>query len=219
MASDMPGGDSARRGEETRQRILVAAREEFVDLGLAGARMQRIADRAQVNKAMLHYYFGSKEQLYESVLVETLSQLLGGMVRLVTDESLPVEARLQRFLEEFLAFLAQHPELPRLVILETLTGSDRIPRLFVEAQQRVGALGAVPLLELLRQGSESGVLRPVDPRQTVASAMSLVAFYFVASPVIQAALHIGEEERQLFLADRGQHVVDLFLHGVLAPRS
>ena len=217
--NDKAGRDTPRRGEATRQRVLAAAREEFADLGLAGARMQRIADRARVNKAMLHYYFGGKEELYECVLVETLSQLLAGMVKLVTDESLPVEARLRRFLEAYLAFLSQHPELPRLIILETLTGGDRVPRLFVEAQRQVDALRAEQLLQLLREGIEAGVLRRVDPRQTVVSAISLVAFYFVASPVIQAALHLGEEERRRFLAERGQHVVDLFLHGVLAPRS
>ena len=211
--------ESPGRGEATRQRILEAAREEFVDQGLAGARMQRIADRAQVNKAMLHYYFEGKERLYEAVLVETLSEFLAGMVKLVVDESLPVEVRLRRFVEAYFEFLSRHPQLPRLAIMETLTGGDRLPRLFVEAQERVDALGARPLLEMLRHGSETGVLRDVDPRQTVASAVSLVAFYFIASPVLHAALHIEEKERQRFLAERGQHVVDLFLHGVLAPRS
>ena len=219
MTEPLSGTKPATRGEDTRQRILEAARVEFVDQGLAGARMQRIADRAEVNKAMLHYYFRSKERLYEAVLVETLSQLLAGMVKLVADESLPVVVRLGRFLEAYFAFLARHPQLPRLIIMETLTGGERLPRLFVEAQQRVDALGARPLLEMLRYGTETGVLRDVDPRQTVASAVSLVAFYFIASPVLHAALHIDEEERQRFLSERGPHVVDLFLHGVLAPRS
>ncbi len=71
--------------ENTEQKILNAAREEFINTGLKGARMQEIADRAGVNKALLHYYFRSKEKLYEAAIREVGETLWGSIEKEMLD--------------------------------------------------------------------------------------------------------------------------------------
>lgn len=93
-------------GEATRARILAAAREEFAQHGLAGARVDRIADLARANKAQLYAYFGNKEALFDAVFTESLEGIVNAVPMTGTD--LPGYA--VRLYDEYL----RHPELVRL---------------------------------------------------------------------------------------------------------
>ena len=78
----------AKKGKDsnTEGKILIAARQVFIEKGLAGARMQDIADRAEINKAMLHYYFKNKEMLFELIFKETAGRLFPHFEKLMDSD-------------------------------------------------------------------------------------------------------------------------------------
>jgi TetR/AcrR family transcriptional regulator len=96
------------RSAETRTRILEAALQEFSAHGLAGARMDKIADAASVNKALLYYYFDSKEKLYDAALEMISAKIRDRTMAVFLRDSSPGERLLRLALDHFDRILTQH---------------------------------------------------------------------------------------------------------------
>jgi len=201
---------------DTRERILKAATEVFVEKGLAGARMQEIADHAGVNKAMLHYYFRSKEHLYESVITTTIANVMTEVRGVLQDEGLSFEERIARFIGAYFDALKDHTYMPRLVMQDLMVGGQRVVQYFRKAAEQAGFLGGVPVLGILEEGIECKELRKIDPKQAIVSLVSMVAFYFLGRPIFSGVLGLSDEDQKRFFEERKRHVTDLFLHGVMA---
>src|SRR5215211_4165762 len=92
-------------------RILAAAALEFAARGYAGARVDRIAARARVNKAMLYYHFGSKQSLYRTLLGATFAALAARLQAIAADTS-PAPAQLEGAVEAVATFVIEHPHFP-----------------------------------------------------------------------------------------------------------
>jgi len=203
----------------TRERILDAATEVFVERGFAGARMQEIADRAEVNKAMLHYYFTDKDHLYETVLVSMARSLFEGVRTTFSDEALAPAERLRRAIETYFDFIAAHPEFPKLILQDVVTGGATTAEVFCKAQEAANFLGAKPALDRIERDVAAGRLRPVDSKQSIISLVGMVVFYFAAQPLMSRILDLDDRDQERFLAERKRNVIDVFLHGVLPPEA
>ena len=124
---------SVRDAEATRQRILDAALTEFADKGLAGARIDVIADAARSNKRMIYYYFDGKEQLYIAVLEHAYIDMRRQEAALALDAQKPVEA-IRALVHFKFDYYAAHPWLVGLLNGENMLGakflrqSKRLPR-------------------------------------------------------------------------------------------
>lgn len=101
----------------TEQRIFSAASEVFEEKGYTGARMQEIADRAGINKALLHYYFRTKEQLFRAVFQVLLKKMFEKIFSIFTQE-IPFKEKLRLFLDEHIEFLVKNPKLPIFLLNE-----------------------------------------------------------------------------------------------------
>ena len=106
------------------QRILVSAREIFHKRGFEGARMQEIADKAGINKALLHYYFRSKEKLFDAVFDEALKALLPKVKELLNAE-LPLFDKIKYFTENYITLLMKNMYLPVFVINEMYQNPEK----------------------------------------------------------------------------------------------
>lgn len=164
-----PGGD----GRETETRILDAAEQTFARLGFAGASTQEIAEQAGVTKAMIHYYFDSKERLYRAVLDRILFELY----RLVQDSTISSDDRVTRldvFVRGFFDYVARHPHFGRL----TYMGSGDEGRYF----DNLVTTFFQPLFEkgvkFIEEGAAEGIFRPVDARQLLLSIYTVTMGYF-----------------------------------------
>src|SRR5215217_7859489 len=102
-------------------RILVAAAAEFSERGYAGARVDRIARRARVNKAMLYYHFGSKQALYRILLLGTFSAAAAELRTIAEGDGSPAQ-KLERLVAGFAAFIESHPHLPAIMLREVAEG-------------------------------------------------------------------------------------------------
>ena len=191
---------------ETRERILTAAHLVFLRHGTAGARMQEIADEAGVNKALLHYYFGSKARLADAVFVRAAGELFPRLFGILASEQ-PIEQKVRMLVPMYIDFLGPRPYLPVYVMHELHAHPDRLQRLFAEK-------GPAPLDTLRRQIDErvaAGEMRPIAAEEFVVNLISMIVFPFMARPALEALLRIDRAKWDAFLDARRTSVPEFFL--------
>ena len=172
-----------RDAAETRAAILEAAMREFAEEGMAGARMEAIADSAGVNKALLHYYFRDKERLYGAALDHVFANLSQRMLEVLGRDLLP-QKKIMAYASAHFDFVAASPIYPRLVQREMMRagrhGSPHMRRIAKRYLQPVAA----KVMALLREGMASGQFRQVDPLHFVLSLIAMNVFYFSSATMI-----------------------------------
>jgi len=161
----------------TETKILEAAKSVFLEFGLYGARMHTIADRAGINKALLHYYFRTKEKLFDRVFESALDRYFSNM-DVMSDERLDFIERVHRLADRFLDFLTEYPQMALFLIKEVSTNES----LFIERIER-HQKGNITLLKALIEAKESGQIHIKDPLLFFVQLISLCTYPFVAKPL------------------------------------
>src|SRR5512133_3072005 len=114
--------------KQTEERIFDAATEVFEEKGLAGARMQNIADRAGINKALLHYYYRTKDHLFEAVFTALAKKVFSRFTP-IFDDKMSIEEKIRFFFREHIEFLRKNPRLPGFILNEINNNPGRIKKL------------------------------------------------------------------------------------------
>jgi AcrR family transcriptional regulator len=183
----------------TEQKIIEAAESVFLADGYAGARMQQIADKAGINKAMLHYYFRSKDKLFELVFRHKMKQFVPQITHTLQDEQIPFLDKLDRFVMLYLEMLRKNPSLP-LFILSTM---NRNPDLMVHFKQEVGQT----IVRVMQAEIKKGNIRPVDPHQFMLTLVGMCIFPFLARPVFVGIFNLDQKAYAAIIAERHLHVM------------
>lgn len=196
-------------GSSTRMRIISAARAEFAQYGQAGARVDRIARSAGINKAMIYYHFSSKAQLYRAV-IQSHFELIG---RRLKTELLPesdLETSLTAVATTYAALLADAHDFRALMLRELAQPSDVLLDGLAELIRDTG----VPqrLLEAFAKEQREGRFRAVDFRHALVSFMSMNFGYILLYPLSDRILQI--DDRRKFIEQRPAEIVSLFLDGL-----
>jgi TetR/AcrR family transcriptional regulator len=195
----------------TARRIVATAEQIFAEQGLAGARMDEIARAAKVNKALLYYYFRSKEELFHFVLETLLSQL---RARVGAQGAAPVSPskRLAAVIDNFFDFVQRHPNYPRLIQRVMMTRGPNLEWIVSEYSKPLH----IRLIGLLEEGISAGEFRRVDTQNTALTVVSIMVFYFSAAPVLSRILgHDPLQPREV--AQRRKAVHDFLEHGLFRP--
>ena len=168
------------RAAQTRSEILRVAADKFAAAGLAGARMEAIAHAAGVNKALLYYYFKSKEGLYSAVLEEHLKEFSR---RAQDTLSAPgaARAKILRFVSLHFDFVSARPYYPLLFQHLLLTGGAQFRRLLRKYLLPVGK----GLIGVISEGIRGGEFRPVDPSHMAISIVGVTVHYFSSAPMMR----------------------------------
>lgn len=202
---------------DTEQRILDAAHLVFVRRGTAGARMQEIADEAGVNKALLHYYFRSKDRLADAVFQRVARGIFGRLSE-AAGSDIELEEKVRQIIAIYLDQLSKTPYVPGYVISELNQHPERA-RQFFDAARPAGDAGTVPpfLAKVAAQIAErvrAGAMRPIAPQQFIANLVSLCVFPFAARPMLEAILGLDDRAFKAFVAERKAGLADFFLGGL-----
>ena len=207
----------------TEQRILDAAHAVFLRAGTAGARMQEIADEAGVNKALLHYYFRSKDRLAQAVFQRAAARLFPSVLQILASDA-ELEEKVQRVIGHYLDHLSQTPYLAGYVICELNQHPDRITQYLqaiatATANPRDGAAGAMQraravLEQQLKSAARAGTLRPISTEQFLVNLLGLCIFPFAARPILAALLGIDDAAFRRFIAHRRKELPHFFLRAL-----
>jgi TetR/AcrR family transcriptional regulator len=172
----------ADRSAETRARILDAALKEFAANGLAGTRTEQIATAAGVNKALLYYYFESKEKLYAATIEMVSSRVRDRSMAIFLLEASPGERLLRAALDHFDRILTQREfqSLMQQEMMRLHKGEQGELPIIVK---RIFAPLQAMFFSMVREGIASGELINVDWMQIILSALGSNVFYFLSAPV------------------------------------
>jgi AcrR family transcriptional regulator len=189
----------ARPPRVSPDRILAAAAAEFAARGFAGARVDRIARSARVNKAMLYYHFHNKKTLYRTVLRQMFAAAaarLGG----IAAADLPAPEKLERIIAAIAAHITEHAMMPNIMLREIAEGGAHLDR------ETLAALAAIPraVAGVVAQGVADGAFRDVHPIFAYFSILAPIVVYLGGTP-------IRREMADLQLMDAQQLDPDLFI--------
>jgi len=189
------------RDDTAHDRILQVAAEIFYRKGLAGARMQEIGDAAGVNKAMLHYYFKTKAQLFETVFQRALGLFLGGLAHVFT-APLPLRQKITAYIDYCVDELQANPSVAVFIIHELHQRPERL------TEQLAGPLATHMATFRAQWHTES--LHP-DPSGATADRLftdmvSLCVYPFLAKPLLQHLLEKSDSAYAGFLQERKESI-------------
>ena len=205
-----PTAAPARADQETRERILDAADRVFTRKGTASGRTQEIADEAGVNKALVHYYFGTKAALADAIFARALGTLVPRIFGILADPGRGIEQKVPAIVKEQIDFHSARPYLAGYMIAELHAHPERVARMMT-------AHGRVPLDVLRRQlqeGARAGRLRRISPEQFVANMMGLLLFPFAVRVALCELLDLDSARWQAFLEERRRLLPDFVMAGL-----
>lgn len=209
-----PGRPSGRaRGPAVREALIEEAGRLFARHGYTAVPLRRIARAAGVTPAMVHYYFGDKQGLYDAMLEHALARVLA-RVRAVMGGGVARGEELAALLGVMVETLGAEPWIPQLVLREVLSEEGRFRERFVRGYASQLA-EMVP--GLVRREIAAGRFRAdLDPALGFVSLMGMTAFPFAARPVLERVLGLAYDDA--FLRRFREHTLRLFLEGA-APRG
>ena len=196
---------------DTEQRIISAATDIFVQKGKTGARMQEIADKANINKALLHYYFRSKDLLYLRVFEEEIRGFFNELIdTFQTNED--AEDFLRQFIDNYITTISHRPEVVRFILWEIEQGGDAFHRV-VSSVLSERKLTELPFLTAIKKFIRTGQLRPLNPLQLMLSMLGMCAYPFIAQPLLKKILGIDVVSPE-FQAARKEEIFHQLWNGI-----
>ncbi|MEO8390873.1 TetR family transcriptional regulator [Polaromonas sp.] len=207
-----PTEPRSRDADRSQQTILLAARDEFALYGLAGARVDRIAERADINKRLIYYYFKSKDDLFLAVLESTYADIRAAEQKLHLDEMDPVEA-IRELVSFTWHYYLEHPE-----FISLLNSENQHNAAHLKKSSRIQEMNS-PLVQMLdtvlERGRRQDLFRAgVDPIQLYISIASICYFYLSNNQTLSTIF--GRDLRApKAMAQRLSHMTDMVLGYVM----
>lgn len=193
--------------QSTEEKILGAAMKEFMLKGYSGARTTSIAEAAGVTHAMLHYYFRTKDKLFDRIIESKIGTLRDIMLASLGDPSVPLFDKLRTAIERHQDFIAANPDLPRFMINEVLSRPERIPQV-IEQLRHHTPLVIKSLQRQIDENADKGLCRRVDAGMLMLDIVSLNIFPFTARPMVNALLGGMMEDAEAFVGVRRKENVE-----------
>src|SRR5690554_2294427 len=156
------------KDNKTEEQILEAAQKIFQAKGMDGARMQEIADKASINKAMLHYYYRSKQLLFEAVFRKAFALLAPQLNTILNDDS-SLEDKIKNFTMDYITFMMKHPYLPNFIIQELNRNEDFILKL----KENTAFPNLKKFKEKVDEEISEGLIKPIDADQLFVNIIAL----------------------------------------------
>ena len=197
---------------ETEERIFKAALNVFAIKGKAGARMQEIADEAGINKAMLHYYFRSKEKLYEAVFEYVFQRFATQQIRSTLEHAKTYKDTLRAFINGFIDAHQNDQAVIRLMANENLDGGTTMGKII--AHQNHKASPPSTLIRKTIEAIERGEIRAVDPHHMVLTILSSCMFFFIWAPTIKVKFPDAARDWDGFVEARKEHIFEMLYYGL-----
>lgn len=194
----------------TEEKIFEVAKNNFLKRGFEGTRMQEIADEAGINKSLLHYYYRSKEKLFNIIFDDMLTQFTDKIKSLLLSTDNIFEL-IDYFVDYYTDFLKKNPAMPIFLINEIYQNPERM-------KQRISEKGLFPkpdlIFEKFRHQIEIGEIKEINPIYFVFNMLSMCVFPFIARPMIQTIFDIGDPIFDFIIEDRKTFVKETLINSI-----
>lgn len=195
--------------QSTEQLILRAAKKVFLKKGMDGARMQEIADEAGINKSLLHYYFRTKEKLFEAVLQTSLKTFVPRVGEIFLSE-LTFEKKIESFIEAYIDLLINNPHIPGFVLHE-LHRAPENPLKFI----RQSGIQPEILVQFISSEFKKAGYGLLEPKHFFINLMALCIFPFIAKPILNDFFFENDEEKyHAFIIERKKTITHFVMNSL-----
>jgi TetR/AcrR family transcriptional regulator len=193
----------------TQDRILDAARKVFAQRGFFGTRMQEIANEAGINKALLHYYYRSKDNLFESVFRDAAKKIFSRILPVI-NETDTIEEIIRQFIRLYIKALLENQYLPAFVLHEINHNPERLTDIFDEAiNLDLGLIFTKLTIEM-----KEGRFIEMDPKHIIINMISLCIFPLIGAPIFKFKMKMSDDEYVIFLEQRADILPDYFINSI-----
>lgn len=187
--------------KSTEEQILIAAQEVFQKQGYDGAKMQDIADVAGINKALLHYYYRSKDRLFGMVFQQAFERMSKPVFSIWTSDQ-PLLTKVEQFCDTFLNVLQKHPYIATFVLHELTKNQDHLQQVI---KGKVGELGEIIQKDLDEYCREHN-REPVQAIHFMSDLLGMMVYPFIAKPVLFTLFDLDDGSYSRFIEERKRHV-------------
>ncbi len=194
----------------TEELILEAAKDVFQHKGMDGTRMQEIADKAGINKAMLHYYYRSKQKLFEAVFKSAINLMAPKLVKILNKEEHLFD-KIRNFTDKYITFISKHSYIP-LFIINELRRNPEILKATLDKNFDASVKENLKMqIEELIQKKE---IKPISADQLFLDVISLCVFPVITKPLMTTILDKTNKEYDALINQRKKYVADFIINAI-----
>lgn len=174
--------------KSTEDKIVEAAEKIFIEKGMAGARMQEIADEAGINKALLHYYYRSKDKLFEIVFKIAFKTFIPNLLKSF-EGSDDFFSKIERFVASYLTLIEKNPHIPGFILNELSSNPNRLVAFLKDMD-----ISIQPIFKTIEEAIEQKIIRKIEPSELIINILALCVFPVVAKPLVKTIVFQGSEQ-------------------------
>lgn len=195
--------------ENPEEEILNAAKDIFQQKGMAGARMQEIADKAKINKALLHYYYRSKQLLFEAVFKNAFN-LLAPQIEKVLNDDTDLFEKIRNFTNNYVSFVIKHPYLPNFVIQELNRNPEFIEKLRASENFPSTEKFKLQVVTAINEGK----IRTIESEQLLINIIAMNIFPFIGEPLLMALTNVDKKKYDELLQNRKTEAAEFIINAI-----
>jgi len=200
----------AERDRQTEEKIFESATEVFIEKGMDGARMQDIADHARINKSLLHYYYRTKDHLFNAVFEMIAGQMFKKFAP-VFDENLSLEEKIRFFFREHITFLQKNPRLPAFLLNEVNRNPERIKKLIQSID--INKLWTTLEKQHKEEFAKYNITRETIP-QLMTSIVAMSVFPFAGKALITSIMEKMGYNFDEYIEERKEYAADFVIKAI-----
>lgn len=193
-----------------KEAVLKAAEKAFLTHGFAGTKTMAVAAEAGVTHAMLHYYFKTKKQLFQQVLISKMTQMMNELFQSFSTKGIPIKERIAMGVERHFDLIVKSPDLPRFVINEVFNNEENLP-LFMECYQNMYESLKESFFVDLEEAIANKEIKPIMPEQLFVTIFSLNASFFMLKPMLTKMLELNQGDFDAFVTMRRRENVQMIM--------
>ncbi|MCB9032888.1 MAG: TetR/AcrR family transcriptional regulator [Chitinophagales bacterium] len=179
---------------ETEILIKETARKIFHEKGFAATKTRDIAKAANINLALVNYYFRSKKKLYDIIMLESIQHILNGVLPILNDKHTSIEEKLEQFVIHYTDLLIENPDVPTFILNEIRQNPE-------ELIKKIGVFKQIKKSYLLEQFKQE-VNYKINPIHIGINTMAFIAFPFIAMPLIKNVFQLPDVQYNSILKER-----------------
>jgi AcrR family transcriptional regulator len=190
--------ESKKIDVSTEEKIKEAARIVFYKKGFAATRTRDIAEEADINLALLNYYFRSKAKLFEIIMMETLSGFIKNMLVVLNDEKTSLERKVEEIASRYIDLIIKEPEIPTFIVTEIRNN----PNMLLDKLPIKQVLANSMFFKQHKEAVKKGEISEPNPLHFLMNLIGLVIFPFISKPLLMGGSGIGNSEFNALMIER-----------------